>query len=300
MTTDTVGPGFDPDDTDSLFSVSGHRPARVVGHRACKVSQKQGSGSRIVPFLRGRLRATSLWGRAHARWVWPPVGLVRFGSLRRLRPIGKKAGAYRGQPIDRYYIERFLSRHAGRPGYVLGDIRGYVLEVGDDQYTRALGQSSEAGRAGVERVDILHADAGNPRATIVADLARGDEIPPDTYDCVICTQTLLLIYDVRAAIRTLHRILKPGGVVLATVPGISQLCRPDADLWGDYWRFTSRSARRLFEESFQPDNVTVESFGNVLAAIAFLHGLSAEDLRESELELRDPDFELLIGVRAVK
>jgi SAM-dependent methyltransferase len=220
--------------------------------------------------------------------------------MRRLRPIGQVAGAHRGQPIDRFYIEGFLRRHAGRRGYVVGDIKGRVLEVGDDYYARTLGQHAAGESPGVERIDVLHGDAGNPEATIVADLASGEGIPSDTYDCVICTQTLLLIYDVRAAVQTLHRILKPGGVVLATVPGISQVCRPDVDLWGDYWRFTSRSVRRLFEESFPPDNVRVEAFGNVFASIAFLHGLAVEDVREEELELLDPDYELLIAVRAVK
>jgi SAM-dependent methyltransferase len=226
--------------------------------------------------------------------------MVRFGSLGRLRPIGERFGNQRGQPVDRYYIDDFLRRHAGQPGYILGDIRGRVLEVGEDRYARAYGHPATAGQRGVERIDILHGDEGNASSTIVADLADGAGIPSDAYDCVICTQTLLLIYDLHSAVRTLHRILKPGGVVLATVPGISQLCRPDVDLWGDYWRFTSRSVRRLFEEVFPPRNVTVESFGNVLTAIAFLHGLALEDLRRDQVDLRDPDYELLIAVRAVK
>jgi SAM-dependent methyltransferase len=209
-------------------------------------------------------------------------------------------GGDRGQPIDRYYIERFLARHAGEASYVLGDIRGHVLEVGEDSYTRRFGRFGGPGPAAVERVDVLHADESNPAATIVGDLASGEGIPSETFDCVICTQTLLLIYDVRAAVATLHRILRPGGVVLATVPGISQICRPDVDLWGDYWRFTTRSARLLFEEVFPPEGVRVEAYGNVLTSVAFLRGLAAEELKEHELEVRDPDYELLITIRAEK
>ena len=147
---------------------------------------------------------------------------------------------------------------------------------------------------------MLSADAAAPEATIVGDLVAADHIPSDTFDCIICTQTLLLIYDVRAAIATLHRILKPGGVLLATVPGISPVCRPDINLWGDHWRFTSLSTRRLFEERFDPADVTVEAQGNVLAAVAFLHRLGSEELRAEELELNDPDYELVITVRAQK
>lgn len=237
--------------------------------------------------------------------TWPPRGLVRLGSLRRLTPVSRRFGYDRGTPIDRYYIERFLARYGGAEDYAAGDIRGRVLEVGDDMYTRKFGDpppeaGSPARGGGVENLDVLHVSADNPQATVVGDLATGDGIASDSFDCVICTQTLHVIYDVRGAIRTLHRMLAPGGVLLATFPGITQSCQPDKDLWGDYWRFTTRSARRLFEEVFEPEKVTVEAYGNVLTAVAFMHGLAAEELRWQELDLRDPDYEVLVAVRAVK
>lgn len=218
---------------------------------------------------------------------WPPVGFVSFGSLRRLQPVSRSFGFDRGLCIDRCYISQFLAKHAM-------DIRGHVLEVGDDAYTREFGGDH------VTESDVLHAVEGNPKATIVADLTCAEHIPSDTFDCIIFTQTLQFIYDVRSAVQTLHRILKPGGVLLATFPGISQLSRYDMDRWGEYWRFTTLSARRLFEEVFPPDGVSVEAYGNVLAAIAFLHGLAADELRQEELHYRDPDYEVLITVRAVK
>ena len=128
--------------------------------------------------------------------------------------------------------------------------------------------------------------------------------PPPTisinaFDCIVLTQTLHLIYDTRAALRTLHRILKPGGVLLATFPGISQLDHHEwAESW--YWGFTTRSARWLFNEVFPADNVEIAAHGNVLAAISFLHGLAEEELSREELDYRDPDYELLITVRAKK
>jgi SAM-dependent methyltransferase len=250
------------------------------------------------------LERAKAWIRKHARAVWPPIGMVRFGSLRRLRPIAEGFGVDRGTPVDRYYIERFLERHSGRSGYVLGDIRGRVLEIGEDKYTRRFGTiyegEGDAPDGYVTAVDILHGDESNPTATIVGDLATGEGIPSDAFDCVICPQTLLLIYDVQAAIRTIHRILKPGGVALVTVPGISQLCRPDFDLWGDYWRFTSLSVRRLFEEVFPAEKLTVEAHGNVLVATALLHGIVVEDLRREELDAHDSDYEVTIAARAVK
>jgi SAM-dependent methyltransferase len=222
-----------------------------------------------------------------------------------LRPIGKSFGRARGTPIDRYYIERFLARHAGSPGYILGEIRGCVLEIGEDKYTRRFGavhegRPEDAPSWSVSSVDIFHGDASNGRATIVGDLATGDGVPSDAFDCIIVTQTLQVIYDLHGAIGTLHRALKPGGILLATVPGICQVCRPDVDLWGEYWRFTSVGVRRLFEEWFPAENLTVEASGNVLTAISFLHGIAVEDLRSDELDLHDPDYEVNIAVRAVK
>ncbi len=95
-------------------------------------------------------------------------------------------------------------------------------------------------------------------------------------------------------------MLKPGGVLLATVPGISQISRYDMDRWGDFWRFTTLSATRVFQEVFGRRDLTVEAFGNVLTAMALLQGLSVEELTIRELDHRDPDYELLITVRACK
>jgi len=209
-----------------------------------------------------------------------------LGDLRRLTPIDSAFGLGRGKPVDRHYIEAFLSRHAA-------DIRGRVLEVGEDAYTVAYG-------AGVARSDILHADDSNPRATLIADLADGSALASDAFDCFICTQTLTYIYDVQRAVKTIHRILAPGGVLLATVPGISQMSPYDRDRWGEYWRFTAQSLGRLLGEEFGAARVEVESYGNVLASTAFLQGLCAGDLSREELDHRDPRYQMLVAGRAVK
>jgi SAM-dependent methyltransferase len=226
------------------------------------------------------------------RWIvkvtrWPPVGGVDFGDLRRPGPISQAFGSERGDPVDRYYIEEFLDRCSA-------DVHGRVLEVGTDRYTRRFGGE------GVTRGDVLHVEAGRPGATIIADLTDVDSLPVAEFDCFIFTQTLHFIYDVRAALQGAHRLLKPGGVLLATVSGIAQISRYDADHWGDYWRFTTASARRLVGEVFGDGNVEVEGHGNVLAATAFLYGLAVEELTPAELDHRDEDFDLLITIRATK
>lgn len=230
------------------------------------------------------------------RWLWAkrrgidhatPVGWVRFGSLRRVTPLSREFGFDRGLPIDRYYIDRFLLANAP-------DIRGHVLEIADNTYTRRFGGDR------VIKSDVLHVMEGHPTATIVGDLVCADHIPSDTFDCVILTQTLQFIYDVPAALRTARRILKPGGAVLATVPGITPISHYDMERWGCFWAFTSLSVRRLFEEVFPATEIRIEVHGNVLAASAFLYGMAAEELQQRELDARDPDYEVIITVRAVR
>jgi SAM-dependent methyltransferase len=167
-----------------------------------------------------------------------------------------------------------------------------VLDFATESYAR------QFGGAKITQVDVLSLTADNPYATIVADLSQGEQIPSDTFDCIICTQVLLLIYDIRAAIATLYRILKPGGVLLVTVPGVAhKVCRTEVE---DCWRFTMLSLRRLFEEVFPKDTMEVSAYGNVLVAAAFLYGLAVEDLRPGDLEYHDPDYEVSIMLRAVK
>jgi SAM-dependent methyltransferase len=227
--------------------------------------------------------------------AWPPVGSIRFGSLRRLTPISSAYGCDRGQPIDRYYIEHFLRRHSGPGQDAPSVIRGHVLEIGQPEYVKRFGEPEA-----VDRIEVLDKDSTNPDATLIADLSDASEVPSDAFDCVICTQTLLLIYDLRAAVNTLHRVLRPGGALLVTVPGISQICRPEADIWGDYWRFTALSLRCVLEEAFQPGDITVETYGNVLTSAAFLYGLTSKDLKPRELESRDPNYQLVVAAKAIK
>jgi hypothetical protein len=208
-------------------------------------------------------------------------------GLTRLEPVSRIFGFDRGKPVDRWYIERFLAAHAA-------DVRGRVLEVAETTYTQWYGGDD------VTQSNVLYAASGHPDATVVGNLATGEGLPRDAFDCFVMTQTLQVIYDVAAAARGTWNVLAPDGVLLATVPGISQISREDRRDWGDWWRFTSDSVRRLFAEAYGPENIAVQAHGNVLSAACFLYGFAAEELTEAELAHNDPDFELLMTVRAVK
>ncbi|MGI9175650.1 MAG: glycosyltransferase [Rhodothermales bacterium] len=218
----------------------------------------------------------------------PPPGRVNLGDLRRLAPISNQFGFDRGRPVDRYYIEAFLDRHSA-------DIRGHVLEIGDDAYTRRFGSDQ------VERSSVLDVVEGD-HADFVADLTQPDALPPDTFDSILFTQTLQVIYDMRTALATLYHALKPGGVLLVTCPGISQVDRATEaqGTWQSTWALTDRAARKLFRETFPASGLTVETHGNVLAATALLHGLAAEELTSEELDHCDEDYQVVITIRAMK
>jgi SAM-dependent methyltransferase len=216
----------------------------------------------------------------------PPIGKVKFGNLRRVTPISSEFGYERGLPIDRYYIENFLARQSL-------DVRGRVLEIGDATYTRRFGGDR------VTKSDVLHVIEGNPEATIIGDLTNSQLIPSASFDCLILTQTLHLIYNIKDAVQTIDRILKPGGIALVTVPGISQIA---IDEWKDYWcwSLTAIAARKLFLEVFPEESMTIDYHGNVLAATAFLQGLATQELTSAELDYQDPSYQMLITIRVVK
>ncbi|HWJ55601.1 MAG TPA: glycosyltransferase [Vicinamibacterales bacterium] len=250
-------------------SLALHEASRGLRHRLARLLPAR-LGDRVLPPADRR----------------PPLGRVRFGDLRRVTPISPDFGFDRGLPVDRYYIEKFLARHAS-------EIAGRVLEVGDDSYTRRFGGVR------VTRADILHVHAGNPRATFVGDLTDPSVLPENTFDCIVLTQTLHLIYDVRLAIDRLRRALAPGGVLLVTAPGISAIDRGE---WGStwFWSFTAVSMRRLFGEVFGEAAVMLEEYGNVLSATAFLQGLAVEELTRDDLAPLDHAYPVILGVRARK
>jgi SAM-dependent methyltransferase len=203
--------------------------------------------------------------------------------LLRRRPFSTW-GLERGTPVDRWYIERFLERHRA-------DIRGRVLEVKNTEYADRLGVD-------VRHTDVIDIDSANPKATIVCNLSAADDVPSDSFDCFVLTQTLQFVPDPASAVAHAHRVLAPGGVLLASVPSIIRVESAARDV--DRWRFTEASCRDLLGASFAAENVEVSTSGNVAAAMGFLVGMAAEELGERRLGLLDPDFPVVVLVRAVK
>ncbi len=211
---------------------------------------------------------------------------VDFADLNRLEPFCRSYGFTRGTAIDRYYIERFLEKNAPL-------IEGRTLEVLNNVYTKRYGGNR------VTHSDVLDINPANPAATIHEDLRTLATVPDAQYDCVVLTQTLHVIDDDESVLRQVHRILKPQGRLLLTVPCISKVGRQDID--GTWYRFyTDHGIRFVLDRAFQPSDYSVEYHGNVLTATAFLYGLAVHEIEPRAFETEDPEFPLIIGVVARK
>lgn len=262
-----------------------YKKFKTINRQYSKVQFKQkikNSIKKLIPSSIFKLYQTK-FKKSNPR---PLIGKVNLGSLNRTTPISTQFGYDRGGPLDRYYIENFLNENSSL-------IKGRVLEIGDNAYTLQYGGSN------VTKSDILHIDDSNEQATFIGDLSNAPHIPSNTFDCIVLTQTLHLIYDFKGAIETCHRLLKQGGTLLITVPGISHIAQ---DGWGKYWlwSFTDASMQRIMEERFPTEKISIKTFGNVLVASAFLYGMGLPEIKKEQLDQHDPHYQLTITVRAVK
>jgi glycosyltransferase involved in cell wall biosynthesis/SAM-dependent methyltransferase len=216
----------------------------------------------------------------------PMAGTVNAGDFNSLVPFSTQFGYDRGGPVDRYYIENFLKKEADH-------IKGRCLEIGDNEYSLLYGGTK------LTQSDILHIDKTNTKATFIGDLSNAPQLPDNAFDSIVLTQTLHLIYDFKGALATCYRILKPGGVLLLTSPGITPI---DHGEWKKtwFWSFTDKALIKLTEETFPGSSIEVKTFGNVHVASAFLYGMGVTEILVEKLDYSDPHFQVIITVKAIK
>ncbi|SCY09346.1 hypothetical protein SAMN02910292_00853 [Lachnospiraceae bacterium XBB2008] len=217
-------------------------------------------------------------------------------ELDSINPVSRIFGLDRGTPIDRYYIEHFLDTYKpsieqlNRKAGIRDAIR--FFEVGDNTYSKEIAQYYTNVQTELE---ILDYSAGQ-------DLTDIATLKKDYYDVFVCTQTLNFIYDIKEAILGAYYTIRNGGYLLATMAAtITPISRYDMDRWGHYWGVTDLCAKNIFSEVFGEKNVTVITYGNALAATAFIQGIAVEDLESRELlDEVDKDYQVLLGIVAQK
>lgn len=148
---------------------------------------------------------------------------------------------------------RFLAPH-------LACMRGPVLDVGCGEMPFRTLLGSGALYTGI---DILQ--SGEFGMCRHADVVQfdGQKIPfPDaSFDCVLCTEVLEHAEDPVALIAEMYRVLRPGGLLVATVPFSARVHHVPYD----YHRFSRFRLVKMFEDFAAAD---VQERGTDLAVIA--------------------------------
>ena len=115
--------------------------------------------------------------------IKPNAAYYLFGrTYKSTRPLSEIYGYDRGKPIDRYYIEKFMEENKDL-------IKGNCLEITDNDYTVKYGGEK------VTHSDAFDIDTNNKHATIYGDLRNAPQLKDNFYDCLIVTQTFVMIDD---------------------------------------------------------------------------------------------------------
>jgi hypothetical protein len=200
---------------------------------------------------------------------------ARWGTLRRCHPLSDDWGSDRGTPVDRTFFDRFLRNHAHL-------IRGRVLEILDDTYSRTYGGTN------VTSTLVVDIDGTNPRADLVVDLCTPGALRGEQVDTIVLTQTIGLLPDSTTALVNFWGALRPGGVMLITNNVVGRVVPADQGV--DVVRHTPLGLRLTVERVLPDALVDEHGFGNLVTSIALLHGISAEELTGEELSFCDPTF----------
>lgn len=202
-----------------------------------------------------------------------------------IKPVDEIFGFGRGTAIDRYYIEDFLHKYSS---YITGN----CLEIAENTYTKKFGKEPVY-------ANILHIN-GWGNNVIKGNFETGEGLKEEEFDCMVITQTLMFIKNLKDAVKNIHRSLRKGGCALITVSGITQISRYDADNWGDYWRFNYDGIKSVLDNIFGYENIEIVHYGNVKAACGLLYGVSVEELKKIDLDYKDLDYPVIYGIVARK
>ncbi len=216
------------------------------------------------------------------RLGWVPTSQVKFGNLRSVVPVGRVFDLNRGTSIHNYYAQKSLSAYKK-------SIQGRVLYLGEPA---AFEHFKESARVWLEPDDFRGLQ------TLTLEQFQEKAWSASQFDCVLVSDCLEYLPSPDLFLTQVKRLLKPNGVVLALLPGLQNGHR-QRGARNLHWHFTSHSASNLFERYFERESIEVTGCGNVLTAVAALHGLVAEELEASEMEMYDPAYEVTILARAV-
>ena len=200
----------------------------------------------------------------------PKINTIDWGDLKRRFPLCNLFGFTRGIPIDRYYLDKFISE-------IRPQVTGTVLEVGGLLQNRELYQFSQATE--YHTLDI----AANPGVTQIGDVHDLAMFKPNSLDAVVIFNVLEHCHNPWIVVKNIYIWLKEGGKCFCMVPSAQRL----HDFPGDYWRPLPDGMQQLFQD-FRQRKLYV--YGNPMTVIASFMGISAQELSHEELNDFHPDY----------
>jgi SAM-dependent methyltransferase len=151
-------------------------------------------------------------------------------------------------------VQRTLERRAGHIVFgsrrwvesqlrdLAGDLSGArILEIGSGR--QDMGQDAYSFRALFpDAGQFVQSDVNPEHGHLVVDVTSMDFV--DEWDAILCVSVLEHVPDFMAAVRHIHRALRPGGRAIVVAP----MCFPYHDEPHDYWRFTAHGFRMMLDD----------------------------------------------------
>jgi hypothetical protein len=203
--------------------------------------------------------------------------ITRLIHFNQLKPHSVIFGLDRGQAIDRYYIENFLDNNSKH-------IKGKVLEFGDDRYSLRF----ECKKPDIISIDKKSKNMISRTSNLIMQDITKKKLAPNKYNTVIATQVLQFIFEIENFKKNIHKTLKTNGYLILTCSGISPLSDYDIKKWGEFWRFTEISLKKIFKKHFKI--IKFETHGNLYVAEKFLRGYAVEEISKKKLNFKDKSF----------
>ena len=135
--------------------------------------------------------------------------------------------------------------------------------------------------AGWDTLDV------KPGCTFQADITARTQIGDSVYDCVLCQDVLEHTIDPFGALAEIRRILKPGGLLLASAPWGFRIHGPQPDLW----RFNQNTWRLLLKDW---DDLTLDVLDDPNRWLMPIHiNVSARCNKDKNVNAREMEWPLI-------
>ena len=122
--------------------------------------------------------------------------------------------------------------------------RGKILDIGSARWNYP---KNRFGKDNVTTLDL------EPPADVIGNVMNMP-FADNSFDCVICLETLEHVENPFTALKEIHRVLKPNGKLISSTPFMHEI---HGEEYGDFWRFTRQGWKKLLTEF---KNVTILPF----------------------------------------